>query len=443
MEMQVRWSLTGCVACCIPATPGMCVATIKALVQEKSGVPVEEQRIFWEGRELIGDAVAPQAALADGPACRPLTLVRSLDDPRITGCGHFRAAIEDFEPLPPGQFTVINTIASGDDGEGLICRWKRDNAAPKPVMVMKMCNRRLCQSSNTEEDEQRLHLESSAHELYSQDSLTDIGVLKYLCCRADLSPYLERMLGVYEDNGFTWIVHDLFDSTLAELTSYHHIGEAEIKHFTWQLLQAVAYLHDLKIGHRHISLQNIVLRAGCAQLMDFSTAVPTSSASGVPLRYFRCVGEESNRAPEVYVPHVARLPVVAPSALAPNRVALIETQDQHLCQVRFPVHVQPGQSFMADVWGYSATPADIFSSGVCLFTMACKCPPWHRAQLADPTFAFARISGDAGILDLMQQWQKERLDRTMSMLLAEMLRPDPTQRPSAAECLRNSCFTSN
>jgi len=99
-------------------------------------------------RELIGDA-----ALVDVPTCHPLTLVRSLDDPRITGCGHFRAAIEDFEPLPQGQFTVINTIASGDDGEGLICRWKRDNAAPKPVMVMKMCNRRLCQSSNTEEDE--------------------------------------------------------------------------------------------------------------------------------------------------------------------------------------------------------------------------------------------------------------------------------------------------
>jgi serine/threonine protein kinase len=415
----------------------MRVAAIKALVQENTGVPVEEQRIFCEGQELIGDA-----ALVDGPTCHPLTLVRSLDDPRITGCGHFRAAIQDFEPLPRGQFSVINTLASGDDGEGLICRWKRDNAAPKPVMVMKMCNSHLSQSSNTVADEQHMHLETSAHELYSQDSLTDIGVLKHLCCQADLPPYLERMLGVYEDDGFTWLVHDMFDSTLSELVSHHQLGEAETKHFTWQLLQAVAYLHDLKIGHRSISLQNVVLRAGRAQLMDFSAAVPTSSASGVPLRYFRCVGEECNRAPEVYVPHVARIPVVAPSALAPNRVALIETQDQFLCQVRFPVDVQAGQSFMADVWGYSATPADVFSSGVCLFTMACKCPPWHRARLADPNFSFAHHLGDQGILDLMQHCQKEGLDQTTSMLLAAMLRPDPTQRPSATECLRHNCFTS-
>jgi len=232
----------------------------------------------------------------------------------------------------------------------------------------------------------------------------------------------------------------LFDSTLSELASYHQLGEAEIKHFTWQLLQAVAYLHDLKIGHRHVSLQNIVLRAGCAQLMDFSTAVPTSSASGVPLRYFRCVGEESNRAPEVYVPHETSIPAIAPAALAPNRVALIETKDQYLCQVRFPLEVEPGQSFMADVWGYSATPADVFSSGVCFFMMACKCPPWHKAQLVDSSFSFAHRLGDEGILDLMRHWQKERLDRSTSMLLAEMLRPDPTQRPSAAECLRNKCF---
>jgi len=174
--------------------------------------------------------------------------------------------------------------------------------------------------------------------------------------------------------------------------------------------------------------------------MDFSTAVPTSSASGVPLRYFHCVGEKSNRAPEVYVPHVASISVVAPSDLAPNRVALIETPDQYLCQVRFPVEVQPGHAFAADVWGYSATPADVFSSGVCFFMMACKCPPWHKAQLVDSSFSFAHRLGDEGILDLMRHWQKERLDRSTSMLLAEMLRPDPTQRPSAAECLRNKCF---
>merc|ERR550525_772509 len=80
---------------------------------------------------------------------------------------------------------------------------------------------------------------------------------------------------------------------------------------------------------------------------------------------------------------------------------MVETPNRHFCEVRFPEEAQVGQLCMADVWGYSVEPVDVFSSGVCLFTMACNCPPWQRAQLADTSFSWVRSRGDAGIKCLM------------------------------------------
>merc|ERR1712183_664348 len=94
---------------------------------------------------------------------------------------------------------------------------------------------------------------------------------------------------------------------------------------TWQLLQAVVYLHRHRIGHRDISLENILIKGGIAQVMDFGLAVQTCSTSGVPFRYFRGVGKPNNRAPEVYVPKTSKTMAVAPPALAPDRVALVKS----------------------------------------------------------------------------------------------------------------------
>lgn len=53
------------------------------------------------------------------------------------------------------------------------------------------------------------------------------------------------------------------------------------------------YLHAHDIGHRDISLENVLLKNGVTRLMDFGMAAQTRRRCGTRLRYFRAVGKDS------------------------------------------------------------------------------------------------------------------------------------------------------
>jgi len=435
-EVEVRWAVSGNVACSIIPRPEMCVAEIKALVHEKVGIPVGEQRVFFEGQELLGES-----CIGAGPPECALTLLRAVSDPCVTNLAQLHACRDDFETLPRGQFTVVKKLASGIHGDILKCRWERGDSASHYVAVKKLRNSSFECSEGTETNERNIHMEPGAKQPHPEDALNEIGVLMHLSRQDDLPPYIVSMLGVYADDAFTWLVSELAEGgDLFEVVASQSLGETRVQRFMWQLLQAVAYLHRHNIGHRDISLENILLKDGVAKLMDFGMAVQTSSASGVALRYFRGVGKDNYRAPEMYVPGVSRIRVTTPPKLAPNRVAMVETHSRQFCEVRFPEEAQAGQLCMADTWGYCVKPVDVFSSGVCLFTMACNCPPWQTAQLTDANFSWVRSREDAGIQCQMELWRKQCLGPEPTRLLAEMLRPDPSQRPSVADCLQNTWF---
>lgn len=95
---------------------------------------------------------------------------------------------------------------------------------------------------------------------------------------------------------------------------------------------------------------------------------------------------------------------------------------------------------MAEAWGYTAPPADVFSAGVCLFILAWQCPPWQSARLADRMFAYVHTRGERGLAGLLQHWSKPPLCPEAMQLLAEVLRSDPAKRPSAATCLASPWF---
>merc|ERR1712060_798434 len=101
-----------------------------------------------------------------------------------------------------------------------------------------------------------------------------------------------------------WLVLEHADE--GDLFGVVKSGNLEDRHmmlWMWQLLQAVSYLHKLYIGHRDISLQNILLHRGDVRLMDFGQAVQTHSTDGQLLRYFIPAGKDSYRAPECYIPN--------------------------------------------------------------------------------------------------------------------------------------------
>ena len=66
------------------------------------------------------------------------------------------------------------------------------------------------------------------------------------------------------------------------MISSHHPSKDLIWLWSWQLLQAVAFLHKQQICHRDISLENILLSKGDIRLMDFGQAVRRSLVVELP-----------------------------------------------------------------------------------------------------------------------------------------------------------------
>merc|ERR1712070_678000 len=214
---------------------------------------------------------------------------------------------------------------------------------------------------------------------------------------------------------------------------------------------ALRFLQKHGIGHRDVSLENVLLRDGEVRLMDFGQAVQSHSSDGTPLRFFTMAGKKAYRAPEVYVPARgstrARIDVPIAAGFANS---LTQTSHghgiqflklrglQYLCEVKVPDEAKPGSSCDADLMGYTVPPVDVFACGVCLFILCLGFPPWGQAMLSDPHFAHTYRQGDKGIPDTIQRYSKSPLSTNLVQLLVEMMRTDPSRRPTVDECLSNS-----
>jgi serine/threonine protein kinase len=247
------------------------------------------------------------------------------------------------------------------------------------------------------------------------------------------------MYAVFEVGNNAWLALEHADGgDFFKVVTEGRLAPDRIVCWMQQLLQAVRFLHRHHIGHRDISIENILLHKGNLQLMDFGQAVKTHSDNGVPLRYFRGLGKDYCRAPERQVPTERLVKVLAPETSLPNKIAFVVTRQpaHYMCEVSLPSEATPLEECLAEPCGYRVPPADIFSCGVCLFVMIARMPPWRKTMLSDPHFAFAN---DKGIAMLLKAWKVE-CQPALRDLLQTMLQADPSMRPTAADCLSSQPF---
>lgn len=336
-------------------------------------------------------------------------------DPTETDLHHFHAKAE-FHTLQSGDITKVRVVRDCIHGKVLLVRWNKMGFEQTPLAAKKMPTCHVMQNVGKEANERKARWLDTHHPRshqcpHQEDALTEIGVYSWLAQQSDCPPWILQMLVCFQDDVHTYLCTELADG--GEVFDYvlerhgNLFPGDQITRYMWQLLQAVRYLHLHHIGHRDISLENILLKGGQFRLMDFGQAVSTHSAAGKPLRFFRPVGKANYRQPEAYLPAAQSVHVTAPLTAVPG--SIVQASSDAFYEVRLPDDAVPGKLCHADVCGYEPMPGDVFACGVAFFILTWHLPPWKMALHSNASFKIISGEGLPGLSRVLTLW-KQRQD---------------------------------
>lgn len=358
-----------------------------------------------------------------------------------TDLNHYHSSAQLDFALSTGDFSKVKTLSECNGGKGNVelHHWHSEAAGDKNTVVVKRISLDcLHGNTNSEREDRRVHRHQRKRQF--EDTLTEIGVYSFLSEQNATSPFLLKMHTAFHTGDEAWLVLQWAEGgDLFEVVKEGRSSMQTNVRWIWQLLQAVEFLHGLRIGHRDISIENILLHKGDIQLMDFGQAVQTHSVADQPLRYFSPVGKPYYRAPECNVPVDSSIEVVAPIESLPEQIAFVSastSKGAYLCDVYLPSCAVSGQKCYAEPAGYTIPPADVFACGVCFFIMARGMPPWKEAKPSDQHFAYIQSHG---IGKLLRAWGIS-LESEVQELVAAMIMSDPLQRATLDMCLAHPLF---
>mmetsp|Transcript_34203 Transcript_34203/g.97172 ORF Transcript_34203/g.97172 Transcript_34203/m.97172 type:complete len:360 (+) Transcript_34203:92-1171(+) len=202
------------------------------------------------------------------------------------------------EPWRAGAFTHKKRLQDAMRNHGSVELMNRASAPPGEglVAVKQMPNRWMMSSAARF---------AEAYPKSSERPWFDLGVVRFL--NEHKFPYACEFFGIFQDEAVTYVVSefategDLF-SWCDTLTGFGASREAQIRPLTRQMFSAVAWLHDLGICHRDLSLENILLQKSAdsgsdglqVKLIDFGMST---------LQRHTCNeirGKQSYQAPEMH-----------------------------------------------------------------------------------------------------------------------------------------------
>jgi len=359
--------------------------------------------LLFRGAEQTG--ATPKAAReAAGAVCRPwLAFEPGLDEAQAElTAGALAEAVEEVmakvQPWESGGFTFVKHLEDAKrnfgqvdfmtrEAEGVDASGDGAEKRRQDVAVKKMPKRWIGLGPK---DFGERH--PDAFEL----PWVDIGILKWL---NDLRfPFVCTLHGVFEDANSMYVVSSLATKGDLFAWTFNSAGvgrerEAVIRPLIGQVMYAVGWLHELGIGHRDISLENLLLEeadgGARVKVIDFAMATTVRPCSGH-------VGKKSYQAPEMH-----------------HQVV------------------------------YDPFEADAFALGVTLFTMAVKNYPWTSTKSQQcPLFENVVTHGFQKYMETRQLRKEDDLrlaeafSPELNELIGGLLELKPEQRMSLGE----ACF---